>query len=273
MHRSYYPPTQAVPQNYLGMSLANTPMVVISRPMPQQPRRRPQPRPSNRQKRYGMVFTGDPLRGMYDDDDVESTWSMSRSRPLHRMATSRTPSMRTRNSSPAQEIAARYRASHSGDERPRPRVSSSVTYLDLPSATSIATQLSSISGPRLRFRESRATAMDEAAREAYAMAIRYGRDRDVPCQRAGCRDVLPNIRSLTSHLTLHDIDPAERYVPQPHYGSFLDMGHSVEGRQSRRYAPSPPPYARFARRRSKIRKYLSLLTCNRIGCHVHHDDF
>lgn len=44
------------------------------------------------------------------------------------------------------------------------------------------------------------------------MAIRWGRDRNIPCQRPGCRNVLPNIRALTSHLTLHDIDPVERYA-------------------------------------------------------------
>ncbi|KAI0359796.1 hypothetical protein OH77DRAFT_1394627 [Trametes cingulata] len=262
------------------MSLANTPVVVISRPMPQQ-RRRP-PKVSNRRKRYGMIFTGDPLRGAFeDDDDAESTWSMSRSRSSRRMSTSRANSVRTRNSSPAQEIAARYRASHSSDERtrPRPRASSSVTYLSVPSAeaasagTSMNTELSSMSGPRLRFRESRVTAMDQAAREAYVMAIRWGLDRDIPCQRPGCRDVLPNIRSLATHLTIHDIDPRERYAQPPPYSSFLDFGHSVEGRTQRRYAPSPAPYARSSRARSKIRKCLAMLACCSISCAAHNDDF
>ncbi|KAI0367832.1 hypothetical protein BV20DRAFT_970164 [Pilatotrama ljubarskyi] len=281
MSRAYYPPTlQAAPQSYLGMSLANTPVVVISRPMPQQPRRRPR-KPSDRRKRYGVIFTSDPLRGVFEDDDDESTWSMSRSRSSRRMTTSRATSVRTRNSSPAQEIAARYRASHSSDERtrPRPRASSSVTYLSVPSAealsagSSMDTELSTMSGPRLRFRESRVSAIDQAAREAYVMAIRWGLDRDIPCQRPGCRDILPNIRSLATHLTIHDIDPRERYAQPPPYSSFLDFGHSVEGRQQRRYAPSPAPYAHSSRARSKIRKYLSMLTCRCISCSAPRDDF
>ena len=44
------------------------------------------------------------------------------------------------------------------------------------------------------------------------MAIRCESDRDIPCQRPGCRDILPNMRSLASHLAMHDIEPAERCV-------------------------------------------------------------
>ncbi|KAI0635995.1 hypothetical protein C8Q77DRAFT_1051611 [Trametes polyzona] len=262
------------------MSLANTPMVVISRPMPQQPRRRPtHPRPTDRQKRYGMIFPTNALHGVFEDDDDESTWSMSRSRSSRRMPTSRVATVCTRNSSPAQEIAARYRASHSGDDRSRTRASSSVTYLDVPSTdglsmgTSMESVLSSLSGPRVRVRESRADAIDDAAREAYVMAIRWGVDANIPCQRPGCRDILPNIRGLATHLTLHDIEPADRYARAAPYGSFLDFGHSVGGRQQWRYPPSSAPYARSARRRSKLRKYLSMLTCCCIGCHAPHDDF
>ena len=53
--------------------------------------------------------------------------------------------------------------------------------------------------------------MDQA-REAYVMAIRCESDRDIPCQRPGCRDILPNMRNLASHLAMHDIEPAERCV-------------------------------------------------------------
>ncbi|EIW57617.1 uncharacterized protein TRAVEDRAFT_29650 [Trametes versicolor FP-101664 SS1] len=254
------------------MSLANTPVVVISRPMPQQPRRRPtKPRPADRTKRYGMIFPKSPLHDRYDYDDNESTWSMSRSRTSRRATTSRDTSAYSRNSSPAQEIAARYRASHSGELRARPRVSSSVTYLDVPSTDGLSVE-SSMS-PRVRARDSRTTAMSQASGEAYVMAIRWGRDRNIPCQRPGCRNVLPNIRALTSHLTLHDIDPVERYIPQPPYDSFLDMRPSGGGRQRRRYAPSPAPYAHSVRQRRKLREYLTMLTCCGIGCRARHDDF
>ncbi|KAH9846646.1 hypothetical protein C2E23DRAFT_743611 [Lenzites betulinus] len=257
------------------MSLANTPVVAISRPMPQQPRRRPtQLKPADRRKRYGVIFpTTNAPRSVYEDGDDESTWSMSRSRSSRRMSTSRGASIRTRNSSPAQEIAARYRASHASDPRPRPRVSSSVTYLDVPSTASMETELSDISGPRLRFRESRATAIDQAAREAYVMAIRWGLDRDIPCQRPGCRDVLPDMRSLAAHLTIHDIDPMERYVSSPPYASFLDLGHSVGQRPRRHYAPSPAPYACSVRRQCKIRKYLAMLACCSVTRDAQHGDF
>ncbi|KAH9902729.1 hypothetical protein C8Q73DRAFT_785373 [Cubamyces lactineus] len=270
----YYSPTlQATAHRYIGMSLANAPMPPISRPMPQQPLRPLRSRQADRKRRYGVIFTTNPLEGAFESDgDGDSTWSMSRSRLSRRTSTRRPVGVRNRNSSPAQEIAARYRASHSSDDRSRTCASSSVTYLDAPSAdtlyygTSIDTDLSSHSGPRLRFRESRATAMDSAAREAYVMAIRCESDRDIPCQRPGCRDILPNMRSLASHLVIHDIEPAERYGAGSRYQSFLDLGHSVAGRQRKRYAPSPFPYARSVRKRSKMRKYLSMLTCHSIGC-------
>ena len=197
MSRSHYyaypPPTRAHPaahnpsyHNYLGMSLANAPVLYISRPMPQQPmppvvgrpRQPKQLRTPDRRKRYGMIFNTDPLGGMADDEDEDedddSTWSMSRSRALQwtRTQQRRQHSARTRNSSPAQEIAARYRASHSSNDRP-PTSSSSVTYLQVPSVhgyssgtrsrtTSGETTLTEQSGPRLRYRDSRATAMDRA---------------------------------------------------------------------------------------------------------------
>ncbi|CDO70638.1 hypothetical protein BN946_scf184756.g4 [Trametes cinnabarina] len=282
MSRQYYSPAmQATAHNYIGMSLANTPMLVISKPLPQRPLRAPRTTPYDRRKRYGMVFDTNPLYGRraYGDDDDESTWSMSRSRWSRRIATDKPASMRGRNSSPAQEIAARYRASHYDDDHSRTYASSSVTYLDLPSVdalsprTSIDTAVSAMSGPRLHYRQSRADAMDQAAREAYVMAIRCASDRDIPCQRPGCRDILPNIRSLASHLAIHDIDPAERYYAGFQYGSFLDFGHTVGGRQRRRYVPSPAPYARSMRKRSKMRKYLSMITCHSISCSTHYDDF
>ncbi|OJT07365.1 hypothetical protein TRAPUB_1770 [Trametes pubescens] len=238
MSRTYYRQStlQAAPQ--IGMSLANTPVVVISRPMPQQPRRRPtKPRPADHTKRYGMIFPKSPLHDRYDYNDNESTWSMSRSRTSRRATTSRDTSAYSRNSSPAQEIAARYRASHSRELRSRPRVSSTVTYLDVPSTDglSVGTSMESSMAPRVRARDSRTTAMGQASGEAYVMAIRYGRDRNIPCQRPGCRNVLPNIRALTSHLTLHDIDPVQS-----------------GGRQRRRYAPSPAPYAHSVRQRREL---------------------
>ncbi|OSD06620.1 hypothetical protein PYCCODRAFT_1431632 [Trametes coccinea BRFM310] len=281
MSRQYYSAAmQATAQNYIGMSFANTPMLVISRPMPQRPQRPTRPTPYDRRKRYGMVFDTNPLyaRGTYiGDDDDESTWSMSRSRWSRRTATSKPAPMRGRNSSPAQEIAARYRASHFDDDRSRTYASSSVTYLDLPSAdtlspgTSIDTAASALSGPRLHYRQSRADAMDQAAREAYVMAIRCASDRDIPCQRPGCRDILPNIRSLASHLAIHDLDPVERYRAGYRHESFLDFGHTV-GHQRRRYVPSPAPYARSARKRSKMRRYLSIITCHSIPCINYYGD-
>ena len=174
---AYPPRPPAPPHNHLGMSMANTPVLVISRPMPQQPmpqlRRAKEPkqlRSPDRRKRYGMIFNTDPLQGMLEEDDDDSTWSMSRSRSSRRMLGSRHTSVRTRNSSPAQEIAARYRASHSGDLNAS---SSSVSYLQVPSVggytsatrsrtTSGETSISSTSGPRLRYRDSRAHAMDHA---------------------------------------------------------------------------------------------------------------
>ena len=248
---AYPPRPPAPPHNHLGMSMANTPVLVISRPMPQQPmpqlRRAKEPkqlRSPDRRKRYGMIFNTDPLQGMLEEDDDDSTWSMSRSRSSRRMLGSRHTSVRTRNSSPAQEIAARYRASHSGDLNAS---SSSVSYLQVPSVggytsatrsrtTSGETSISSTSGPRLRYRDSRAHAMDHAVslssiqprlnltlvlyvyvqtKEAYVMAVRCGSYLNIPCQRPGCRNILPDIRNLASHLAVHDLEPQQsrdRYV-------------------------------------------------------------
>ncbi|RPD74860.1 hypothetical protein L226DRAFT_545767 [Lentinus tigrinus ALCF2SS1-7] len=270
------------------MSMANTPVLVISRPMPQQPmpplRRAKQPkqlRSPDRRKRYGMVFNTDPLQGMLEEeDDDDSTWSMSRSRSSRRMLGSRHTSVRTRNSSPAQEIAARYRASHSEDLNAS---SSSVSYLQVPSGytsasrsrtTSGETSISSTSGPRLRYRDSRAHAMDHSTKEAYVMAVRCGSYLNIPCQRPGCRDILPDIRNLASHLAIHDLEPQasrDRYVRAPRHSSFVDMGHSVDGRSRRHYMRSPAPYARSHRSYSKFRRYLWKLT-SCVPCYAPDDD-
>ncbi|KAI0707296.1 hypothetical protein C8Q76DRAFT_149630 [Earliella scabrosa] len=305
MSRSHYyaypPPTRAHPaahnpsyHNYLGMSLANAPVLYISRPMPQQPmppvvgrpRQPKQLRTPDRRKRYGMIFNTDPLGGMADDEDDDSTWSMSRSRALQwtRTQQRRQHSARTRNSSPAQEIAARYRASHSSNDR-SPTSSSSVTYLQVPSVhgyssgtrsrtTSGETTLTEQSGPRLRYRDSRANAMDRATKEAYLMAVQAGGYRNIPCQRPGCRGVLPTIRDLASHLAIHDLDPRRTsyaaHAARPPYHSFMDMGHSVEGRRRRRPFRSLAPYARTGRSYStKLRRYLAKLTS---PCMPYYDD-
>ncbi|KAI0749621.1 hypothetical protein C8Q80DRAFT_635494 [Daedaleopsis nitida] len=263
---AYHPSGYPYLHNHLGMSMANTPMPmrVISRPMPQQPmppapRRARQPkqlRSPDRRKRYGVVFNSDPLSGMLDDDD-DSTWSMSRSR-ASRWMQNRQPTMRSRNSSPAQDIVARYRASQTSDD-PTATAASSATYLQVPSVdgyyssgtrsrtTSGETYLSSQSGPRLRYRASRAHAMDRATKEAYLMAVQSGGYRDIPCQRPGCRSILPTIRDLASHLAIHDLDHRQVYYSAPRYDSFMDMGHSVEGRTRQRYFRSSAPYARTER--------------------------
>ncbi|KAI0719358.1 hypothetical protein C8T65DRAFT_636460 [Cerioporus squamosus] len=270
-YHAYPPRAPFAPHNYLGMSMANTPVLVISRPMPQQPmpllRRAKQPahlRSPDRRKRFGMVFNTDPLQGMLEEeDDNDSTWSMSRSRSSRRMLSSRQTSVRTRNSSPAQEIAARYRASRGEDPNAS---SSSVSYLQVPSVggytsasrsrtTSGETSMSSTSGPRLRYRDSRAHAMDRATKEAYVMAVRCGSYLNIHCQRPGCRDILPDIRSLASHLAIHDLEPQEprhRDTGPPRHSSFVDLGHSVDGRQRRRYMRSPAPYAHSDRSHSEL---------------------
>ncbi|RDX57211.1 hypothetical protein OH76DRAFT_1335603 [Lentinus brumalis] len=264
------------------MSMANTPVLVISRPMPQQPMpplRRAKQRTPDRRKRYGMVFNTDPLQGMLEEDDDDSTWSMSRSRSSRRMLSSRHTSVRTRNSSPAQEIAARYRASRGEDPNAS---SSSVSYLQVPSVggytsasrsrtTSGETSISSTSGPRVRYRDSRAHAMDRATKEAYVMAVRCGSYLDIPCQRPGCRDILPDIRNLASHLAIHDLEPRVRYAGTLRQSSFVDMGHLVDGRPRRRYMRSPAPYAESERSHSKLRRYLWKLT-SCVPCHVPDDD-
>lgn len=333
MSRNYYgyPPPQH--SRSLGMSMTNAPVFVISKPMPQQPippgfrpayrpsqsRQQPsrsrtkhqQTRHSDRRKRHGRVFDSNPLRGtIYDTDDVDSTWSMSGFvRPSRRLLrTSGSVGARARNSSPAQEIAARYRATHTNGSP----ASDTTTFLDVPHGGGFAkgkrarkesaeSDLSDVSGPRLRYAVSQAHAMDRAVssnfqrthlrralsdrrpsslpyskqtREAYVMAVQCGGGyMNVPCQRPGCRAILPTIRDLASHLAMHDLEPRARcvsilqslivfifavthvwhrsFASQPRYHSFLNMGHSVsEGRPRRRRMP-PSPYSYFRRTRSK----------------------
>ena len=151
-----------------------------------QPRQREQQAGArDRRKRYGMVFTTNPLQDMAvqnagdgeedDDGTDESTWSMSRARASRHMLSRRRPaSVRARNSSPAQQIAARYRASRADEAAGgTSSASASVTYVDGYSSagtrvrtTSGSTDLSSTSGPRMRYRDSRALAMNRAVRRA-----------------------------------------------------------------------------------------------------------
>ncbi|KAI1796886.1 hypothetical protein LXA43DRAFT_984958 [Ganoderma leucocontextum] len=304
-HYYGYPPAQH-PRS-LGMSMANNPVFIISRPMPQQPippgfrpayrpaqsrqqtsrpRPKPQTRHADRRKRHGRVFDSNPLRGtIYDNAEAESTWSMSGfvrpSRTLLR--TSGSMGTRTRNSSPAQEIAARYRAAHTNASP-----ASNVTCLEVPHVggfsvgkrsrkESAESDLTDVSGPRLRYRVSQAHAMDRATREAYVMAVQCGGYMNIPCQRPGCRGILPTIRDLASHLAMHDLDPRARFASQPRYRSFLNMGHSVsEGRPRRRRMPpfGPTPYSYyFHRTRSKLRRYLANLTFPCTPRRVDDDDF
>ncbi len=194
-HYYAYPPApHPAAYNHLGMSLANTPVYQISRPMPQQPmrpvgrsRQPRQLRTPERKKRYGVIFDHDPLGGVaIDEDDDDSTWSMSRSRSSYWMQTQRRqPTMRARDSSPAQQIAARYRASHSSDGRPHTS-SSTATYLQVPiqygysyatrsRTTSAETGMSSLSGPKLRYRDSRAHAMDRGVSSRTSFVLcQYG---------------------------------------------------------------------------------------------------
>ncbi|KAM5532590.1 hypothetical protein V8D89_013716 [Ganoderma adspersum] len=324
-HYYGYPPPQH--SRSLGMSMTNAPVFVISRPMPQQPippgfrpayrpsqsRQQPsrsrtkhqQTRYTDRRKRHGRVFDSNPLRGtVYDTDDVDSTWSMSGfvrpSRTLLR--TSGSTGARARNSSPAQEIAARYRAAHTNASP----ASDTTAFLDVPHGggfvkgkrarkESAESDLSDVSGPRLRYAVSQAHAMDRATREAYVMAVQCGGGyMNVSCQRPGCRAILPTIRDLASHLAMHDLEPRARYVSilqglivfifavihvwhrsfasQPRYHSFLNMGHSVsEGRPRRRRMP-PSPYSYFRRTRSKLRRYLANLTFRCAPGRVDDDD-
>ncbi|KAI0775149.1 Alpha/Beta hydrolase protein [Trametes elegans] len=81
MSRIHYPPAmQPATHSPLGMSLANTPVLVISRPMPQRPMR-PRSRNMDRRKRYGMVFDTNPLYEVYEDGDDETLLVVSLALP------------------------------------------------------------------------------------------------------------------------------------------------------------------------------------------------
>ena len=47
------------------------------------------------------------------------------------------------------------------------------------------------------------------------MAVQAGGYRNIPCQRPGCRGVLPTIRDLASHLAIHDLDPRRTRLDDP----------------------------------------------------------
>ncbi|KAI0787593.1 hypothetical protein C8Q74DRAFT_617428 [Fomes fomentarius] len=85
--------------------------------------------------------------------------------------------------------------------------------------------MSSLSGPKLHYRDSRVHPM-----------------------YYGCRNILPSIRDLATPFTMHDLPPRRtNYASVPQHKSFIDMGHSVDRRQHRRWDSPPTPYTRSRR--------------------------
>ncbi|KAF9260050.1 hypothetical protein L218DRAFT_962993 [Marasmius fiardii PR-910] len=62
--------------------------------------------------------------------------------------------------------------------------------------------------PKIRFRQSRFDALDEKRAEALKEMEKSGVDDNhaLVCPRAGCRETLSNVKALTFHLHLHDME-------------------------------------------------------------------
>ncbi|OBZ66197.1 hypothetical protein A0H81_13798 [Grifola frondosa] len=199
---AYRTPTiQHATEDFIHISLANPHTHLAGGPAHS-------PRTPRHVKRYGVIFPSSPFCLNTYPHDNDSTWTYKHSsRPSAKRQVS-LQSSRSRTTTAAQDIAARYRATHLNDDPP-PSDFSSVDHRD--SETPCMMEIGPSSGPRMRIRQSGLYALGESAREAYfAMLQNGGADRDIPCPRRGCNNILPNMRALTSHIAIHTLDPADR---------------------------------------------------------------
>lgn len=164
----------------------------------------------------------------YDDT---STYSFHASRPI---ASPRSPSRRSNDSTPAQEIAATYRqrlAQRDATHSPRPSTTSQIDRVDSQSTNGGSTSMTADtsladSEPKVRYRQSRVDAQERYLREAYLMFMggRYEGDTHIKCRRPGCNNALPSLTDLARHLYLHDV-AADQWYDQHADNSELATGH------------------------------------------------
>ncbi|KAF8646221.1 hypothetical protein AX16_007362 [Volvariella volvacea WC 439] len=190
-------------------------------------------------KRYGRYF---PSRMSFEAnwgsdvaDDDESTWEFTAPMAPSRSSSSSgstSSTCYTAFSSPAQEIAFRYRAGMPLDfEDSRSRSSTTVCsegedYSDCDLSWDATTSTSSSLAPstenslipdddipyykrelRAIFRQSRHEALQHNWNEARAQWKLSGRKEheSLECHRPGCGNIVPNVRAMAYHLHIHDI--------------------------------------------------------------------
>ncbi|KAH9942780.1 hypothetical protein B0H21DRAFT_750344 [Amylocystis lapponica] len=179
------------------------------------------PRATPEQRRWagfpwGMPRTQSAARSS-DSEDAVTNFSL------------RLPGQRTRTNgvpqqplTAAQQVAARYWAVEAEREARRGNAAGPSSHVDhagrvsadSPSPVSVeAVRIEDTMGARVRFRQSRADAMEIHGPQAYLMMAQSGSgERNVPCQVPGCGDVLPDLTALASHLHIHNLDPADQYA-------------------------------------------------------------
>ncbi|KDR68587.1 hypothetical protein GALMADRAFT_231235 [Galerina marginata CBS 339.88] len=159
-------------------------------------------------KRYAVYF---PTKAIVDartsEIDAYSAWEFSAPLPPHTRSSSYA-SCESSGSTPAQEIAIRYRAAQSFESETRSSSPSLYSEPDSWDEASLdALFVAHDRNLKAVYRESRNEALKSTFQEAVNVVKTSGVSSNdkVVCLRPGCRDVLPNATALMYHLHIHDI--------------------------------------------------------------------
>ncbi|EMD31482.1 hypothetical protein CERSUDRAFT_119706 [Gelatoporia subvermispora B] len=165
---------------------------------------------------------------------------------------------------PAQEIAARYRATHVEKDKTRGRRPSYTGSAQDGRTGYYSWRVGESSSPRVRVRFSQVDAMEDARREAYGMMLRGGHGNyDIMCDRPGCGNVLRDLQALAAHLHLHNIENQyqNRFPPYVAVSQWPSRPNHRRSQYSERY-PSADLLAR-RKRRTRIWDKLARWSCVR----------
>ncbi|KAF8896057.1 hypothetical protein BD779DRAFT_1493738 [Infundibulicybe gibba] len=201
-------------------------------------------------KRYGAYFPSEAsLADEWDREssDVESTWEFPPSlKASHRASSTSTAS--TSCSTPAQEIAIRYRAGMSLD-LPDSRCSTPETeeseeaFESCPSSPMIdeyAPVAPATAELKAIFRQSRHDALLEHREEALAVMKHHGLSETdtLVCQRPGCRDTVRDVTALMYHLHIHSFQDPNHLCPR--CNGWFENSLTLANHDCLRQIKSPP---------------------------------
>ncbi|GLB40702.1 hypothetical protein LshimejAT787_0805730 [Lyophyllum shimeji] len=225
----------------LSHELVSEMMQLYKPPVRNAVRTRPMVRQHNPEKRHATYF---PSKASFDakwnfSSDDESTWEFSA--PVAHIARSlSTDTCSSTSSTPAQEIAMRYRAglplqavltgsSSTSSSSEDSDASWQTAPLDDESVTS--EQVSPVADknePKAIHRQSRCDALLDALEEAMHAMKKAGRGENdrLVCHRPGCRDIVRDVRALMYHLHIHNIHDQSLTCPScgRHFDGSFQMG-------------------------------------------------